>query len=38
LAKELAASRLDAILAHTSPVTLALKSETTTTPIVYLWR
>jgi putative tryptophan/tyrosine transport system substrate-binding protein len=36
LAKELAASRLDAILAHTSPVTLALKSETTTTPIIFV--
>jgi putative ABC transport system substrate-binding protein len=36
LAKELAASRLDAILAHTSPATLALKNETTTTPIVFV--
>jgi putative ABC transport system substrate-binding protein len=36
LAKELAVSHLDAILAHTSPATLALKSETTTTPIVFV--
>jgi putative ABC transport system substrate-binding protein len=36
LAKELAASHLDVILAHTSPATLALKSETTTTPIVFV--
>jgi ABC-type uncharacterized transport system substrate-binding protein len=36
LAKELAASRPDAILAHTSPATLALKSETHTTPIIFV--